>query len=78
MKEVISELYHFFLKIMMWIPLHIVRKFVCKLVFNKYNFSTSIRRNIDLRSPYRIEVGNNCNINKNCVLDGRGGGNYRK
>lgn len=73
MKEIFSEFYHFFLKIMMWIPLHVLRKCICKLVFNKYAFSTSVRRNVDLRSPYRIEIGENCNINKKCVLDGRGG-----
>lgn len=35
--------------------------------------SSSIHRNVDLRSPYRISVGTHTNINKKCVLDGRGG-----
>ena len=30
-------------------------------------------RIVDLRSPYRISIGANTNINKKCVLDGRGG-----
>ncbi len=77
MKEVISEFYHFVVKILMWIPLHILRKCVCKFVFKKYSFSTSIRRNIDLRTPYRISIGKYCNINKNCVLDGKGGNNWK-
>lgn len=73
MKELFSELYHFLIKIMMWVPLHCVRKVTCKLLCKQYSFSTSIRRKVDLRSPYRIKVGKYCNINKSCVLDGRGG-----
>lgn len=72
MRNLLSELYHIFLTFQMWIPLHVIRKITCKSFMKKYSFSTSIRRNIDLRSPYRISIGRNCNINKNCVLDGRG------
>lgn len=35
--------------------------------------SSYICRNVDLRSPYRIEIGSNTTINRNCVIDGRGG-----
>ena len=40
---------------------------------NHFDASSAIYRNVDLRSPYRISVGSYCNINKNVVLDGRGG-----
>lgn len=73
MKELISELYHFSIRIMMWIPLHIVRKITCAVFFKRFSLSSSIRRKVDIRCPYRISKGKYCNINKACVLDGRGG-----
>ena len=73
MKELLSELYHFLIKILMWVPLHFVRKLTCCLFMKKYSYTSSIRRRVDLRSPYRIIVGKYCNINKSCILDGRGG-----
>ena len=39
----------------------------------RFDASSAIYRNADLRSPYRIIVGAHTNINKRCVLDGRGG-----
>lgn len=73
MKNFLSELYHLFINFIMWIPFHPFRKIVCKVFLQKFEMSSSIRRNIDFRSPYRITIGDNCNINKNCILDGRGG-----
>ena len=57
----------------MWIPCHPLRRIVCKGVMSSFSNSSSIRRNVDLRSPYRISIGKCCNINKRVVLDGRGG-----
>lgn len=73
MKELLSELYHFFLRVIMWFPLHALRKITCFFFMKEYSFTSSIRRNVDIRSPYRISIGKYCNINKSCVLDGRGG-----
>ncbi len=56
----------------MWIPCHPLRRMFCKAIMRKFHNSSSIRRNVDLRSPQRISIGTNCNINKHCVLDGRG------
>ena len=39
----------------------------------RFDASSAIYRNVDLRSPYRIVVGAHTNINEKCVLDGRGG-----
>lgn len=72
MRNFLSELYHVFLAFQMWIPMHVIRKLTCKIFMQNFDFSTSIFRNVDLRSPYRISIGKHCNINKNCVLDGRG------
>lgn len=65
-------LFHFILRFIMWIPFHPFRRIVLKILMHKYDMSSSVFRNVDIRSPYRITIGNNCNINKQCVLDGRG------
>lgn len=57
----------------MWLPCHPVRRLACRLFMKHFESSSSIYRNVDLRSPYRISVGAHTNINKKCVLDGRGG-----
>ena len=46
---------------------------MCKIIMKNFSNSSSIRRKVDLRSPHKIIIGKNCNINKNCVLDGRFG-----
>lgn len=73
LKSYASGLYHIFIQIIMWIPCHPLRRFMCYVLFRKFALSSSIHRNVDLRSPYRIIVGKSTNINKKCVLDGRGG-----
>lgn len=73
MKSFISGLYHFFIEMIMCIPCHPLRRLVCLLLMKHFGRSSAIYRNVDLRSPYRISVGEHTNINKRCVLDGRGG-----
>lgn len=68
-----SGLYHFVIECLMWIPCHPLRRLVCKAVMKQFCASSAICRNVDLRSPYRICIGAHTNINKMCVLDGRGG-----
>ena len=57
----------------MWLPCHPLRRLACRLLMKRFDASSAIYRNVDLRSPYRIVVGAHTNINKRCVLDGRGG-----
>ena len=73
MKDFISGLYHFIIDIIMWLPCHPLRRLACCLLMKRFDASSAIYRNVDLRSPYRIVVGAHTNINKRCVLDGRGG-----
>lgn len=73
MKNFISGLYHFVIEIVMWLPCHPLRRLSCRLLMKRFDASSAIYRNVDLRSPYRIIVGAHTNINKRCVLDGRGG-----
>ena len=74
MKDYISGLYHIIIEMTMWIPCHPLRRFFCMLLMNHFGSSSAIYRNVDLRSPYRISVGEHTNINKRCIIDGRGGG----
>lgn len=73
MREFASGLVHFLIGIMMWIPCHPLRRFVCRLLMKRFDSTSAISRNVDLRSPYRISIGAYTNINKDTVLDGRGG-----
>lgn len=72
MKDFLNDTYHFLIRIIMWIPCHPLRRLICKLIMREFHNSSSIRRNVDLRSPQRISIGLFCNVNKHCVLDGRG------
>ena len=72
MKNFISGLYHFIVDIIMWLPCHPLRRLACRLLMKRFDASSAIYRNVDLRSPQRIVVGAHTNINKKCVLDGRG------
>ena len=71
MRDFISGFIHFFIEIIMWTPCHPLRRLCCKCFMKKFDMSSSIFRNVDIRSPQRITIGRNCNINKYCVLDGR-------
>ena len=73
MKRFISGLYHFIIDIIMWLPCHPLRRLACCFFMKRFDASSAIYKNVDLRSPYRIIVGAHTNINKKCVLDGRGG-----
>ena len=73
MKDFFSGLYHFCIEIIMWIPCHLLRRLICKIVMKDFSMKSAISRNVDIRSPYRISIGCGCVINKKCVLDGRGG-----
>ncbi len=73
MKNFISGLYHFLIEMFMWIPLHPFRRMVCKVFMKHFGWSSAIYRNVDIRSPKNIIIGDKSIINKKCVLDGRGG-----
>ena len=62
-----------FLTIVMIIPLHRFRIFVLRCFRMKIGKHCAICRNVDIRSPYRIENGQHCTVNKRVVLDGRAG-----
>ena len=72
MKNFLSGLYHYLIEIVLWLPCHPFRRLVCMAIMKEFHWSSAIYRNVDLRSPYRICIGQNTTINKRCVIDGRG------
>ncbi len=72
-KVFFSGLFHFLLDLLLNIPCHPFRRLACKSVCHNFDFSSSIFRSVILRSPYRITIGKNCNINRWSLLDARGG-----
>ncbi|WKK67358.1 acyltransferase [Lutimonas zeaxanthinifaciens] len=58
---------------LMYIPFHRFRKGIIKLQCKHVGKSTNFLMGIELRVPKNISVGNNSVINKNVLLDGRGG-----
>lgn len=74
MKKFFRGLFHLLLQVAMWIPCHPFRRLICIVVMREFHWSSAICRNVELRCPYRISVGENSIINKNCLIDGRYGG----
>lgn len=57
----------------MWLPVSFLRKWILRLFGMKIGRHSQIMRNVDVRCPYRIIVGRDTTIEKNVLLDGRGG-----
>lgn len=57
----------------MWTPLHFIRLIWIKVVLKNIGKHSSISRNVEIRSPWRVSIGSFSSINKKTLLDGRGG-----
>lgn len=73
MKQFLSDFFHFIIGGILKLPIHSLRIAFLRLVGMRIGKHSSICRNIDLRSPYRVSVGSYSTINKKVLLDGRGG-----
>lgn len=72
-KIYLSCLFHFVLNFFMAIPVHFARKAIL-MFFLKYSGRHNVFcRHVEIRSPYRVSVGDYSVINKRVLLDGRGG-----
>ena len=56
----------------MWLPCHPLRRIICILFMKHFGWSSAIYRNVDIRTPKNISIGDKTIINKRCILDGRG------
>ena len=57
----------------MKIPFHCARNVYLNMFLKKRGKHVEICRNVEIRYPKNILIGNFCTINKNVLLDGRGG-----
>lgn len=73
MKNFILQLFELIYSIVFWIPSHTLRKLLVKLTFKHIGKRVCLLRNLDIRKPKNIEIGNDVVINKKVLLDGRGG-----
>lgn len=74
MKEFLSGFYTLVSSCVMWVPFHALRLFFLRCVLKNLGRHTAICRHVEIRSPYRVSIGNHCSINKYVLLDGRGKG----
>ena len=56
-----------------WLPFRMVRYLFLKQCCAKLGDNVFVGRNVDIRDPYKIVIGEGTIINKRVVLDGRGG-----
>ena len=73
MKLFLAGLFNYIYTIIMWMPCYILRRFLLKRTLGTLGKSSFIMRNVDLRKPKNVFIGNNVIINKKVLLDGRGG-----
>ena len=71
MKEFIVGIYKSLSAFFMWLPFIYIRKLFLKICGMKFGKHTYFSRNLDIRVPYNIRIGNNVIINKRVLLDGR-------
>ena len=57
----------------LWLPFADLRRWYLRLFVKSLGKRTYIGRNVDVKAPDRITIGHHCVINKNVVLNGRGG-----
>lgn len=74
MKQILKNSYlGFYNFIIPNIPSHTIRIMLMKTLGMKISRNTTILRGIYVYDPFNITIGQNCSINQNVVLDGRGG-----
>ena len=57
----------------MWIPCSLLRQLWLKIFFKKIGTGSFFFRNVEILFPENISIGDNCNVNKKVLLDGRVG-----
>lgn len=73
MKPFFAGIYYLILSLFMWLPFWPIRKCILKIYGVHLGKSTYIMRNVDIRKPKNLYIGDRSVVNKKCVLDGRGG-----
>lgn len=63
----------YLLSIIMKNPFHCIRNFFLNPLLGKRGKHVEICRDIEFTNPNNVYIGDNCTINKDVLLDGRGG-----
>lgn len=72
-KKALLNSFNLFTAFIMWLPFKCIRWIYIKCFMSKVGNKVCIMRNVEIRKPRNIYIGNNVIINKNVLLDGRGG-----
>ena len=73
MKEFILGLFNLVTTFIMWLPFLSIRRAYIKIFSGGIGKNVYIGRNVDIRKPKNVFIGDNSVINKKVLLDGRGG-----
>ncbi len=57
----------------LWLPFADLRRWYLRLFVKSLGRKTYIGRNVEVKEPMNICIGSHCVINRDCVLNGRGG-----
>lgn len=72
-RESLLEVYNTSVNLLLKAPLYCIRKLTMKVFLKQCGKKASFGRKIEVRKPYRIQIGDNSSINKRVLLDARGG-----
>lgn len=72
LKSFLYGCFRFFNRVVMKLPFFLFRKMWLNILCKTCGKKTYISRNIDVRKPQNISIGNHTVINKKVLLDGRG------
>jgi maltose O-acetyltransferase len=72
MKRLFWGIYRFFNAVIMWIPFKFLRWIFFKIFLGHCGRNIYFSRNVEVRYPGNVFIGNNVVINKKVLLDGRG------
>ena len=72
-KVFLSTLQQSVMNCISYVPVVSLRWVLYKIFLKRLGYKTRISKRVDVRCPYRIQIGAYSNINKRSLLDGRGG-----
>lgn len=73
MKSFLINLFYLIQEFIMKVPFHFMRNGFLRLFIGSIGSNVEICRDVEIRSNQNIYIGNNTTINKDVLLDGRGG-----
>ena len=72
-KEFIYGCWMLVTELIMYLPSYTIRHMWLKIFCKQFGRGNAVKRNVEIKLPSKICIGNHCNINPKVLLDGRGG-----